>query len=103
MSVRIPRGAAVSPILASANRDETQFAEPDRFDIGRTPNKHLGFGFGVHYCVGAPLARLEAKAVFSTLLKRYPRLELAASPSSLTWRKSNSVRGLLSLPVRAHR
>jgi cytochrome P450 PksS len=97
--VDIPRGAQVAPILASANRDETHFEEPDRLDIGRQQNKHVAFGFGVHYCVGAPLARLEGKAAFAAIVKRYPDIHLAVPPSSLEWRRSQSVRGLTKLPL----
>jgi cytochrome P450 PksS len=99
--VRIPRGASVAPLLGAANRDDAHFADPDRFDIARTPNKHVAFGFGPHYCLGAPLARLETKAAFTSILRRYPHLELATTREQLTWRRSLSVRGLLSLPLRA--
>src|SRR5262249_17652785 len=61
----------VIPWIASANRDPAQFREPDRFDIGRTPNPHLAFGHGIHFCLGAPLARLEAKIALGMLLERY--------------------------------
>jgi len=68
--VRIPAGAMVMPWTASANRDSTQFPDPDRFDIAREPNRHLGFGHGIHFCVGAPLARLEAGVVLPMMLEQ---------------------------------
>lgn len=81
----------------SANRDEDVFADPFRFDVGRTPNKHLAFGFGVHYCLGAMLARMEMKALFGALLPRLEHVELAGEPQ-LT--RSTFVSGLKHLPIR---
>lgn len=74
--VTIPAGDRVVPLLASANRDETQFADPDRFIVGREPNRHVAFGLGIHYCLGAPLARLEGEIAITTLLKRVRRIEV---------------------------
>ncbi len=68
--VTIPRGEMVFAVLASANRDERQFPSPDSLDITREPNKHLSFGLGAHFCLGAPLARLEGQIAISTLLRR---------------------------------
>jgi cytochrome P450 len=76
--VRIPAGQIVMPWLAAANRDERVFTEPHRFDIHRKPNPHLTFGHGIHFCLGAPLARLEARVALRLLLERYRDLEVAA-------------------------
>ena len=81
--VTIPRGAMVAPLLGAANRDPAVFANPDEFDIARTPNKHLGFGQGIHYCLGAPLARLETRLALKNLLARFPELRLAVAPEAL--------------------
>lgn len=97
--VTIPRGGPVVAALASANRDERQFPDPDRLDLERSPNKHLAFGFGAHYCVGAPLARLEARIAFLALLERFPDLRLAVPREKVRWRQSMSLRGLESLPL----
>lgn len=96
---RIPRGALVFAVLASANRDETQFTRPDDLDLSRTPNRHLAFGLGAHYCVGAPLARLEAQIALSSLVTRFPEMRLATSPGALQWRSLLLLRGLEALPV----
>jgi cytochrome P450 len=82
---------------ASANRDETAFAAPDRLDLDRAPNDHLAFGYGEHYCLGAHLARLELKIMFEELLERLPDLALAAPISRL---RSNLVAGIKQMPVR---
>ncbi len=76
--VRIPAGQVVLPWLAAANRDGRVFAEPHRFDLHRRPNPHLAFGHGVHFCLGAPLARLEARVALRTLLERYRDIAVAA-------------------------
>ncbi len=96
----IARGDAVSLVLAAADRDPAQFVDPDRFEITRTPNRHLGFGQGIHYCLGAPLARLEGQIAIQTLLQRYPRLHLAVPADQLRWRTIPILRGLHHLPVR---
>ena len=98
--VTIPRGALVLAAIASANRDETQFDDPDRLDITRENNRHLAFGLGTHFCLGASLARLEGQIAISTLLRRLPHLQLAAPVESLRWRATPVVRGLETLPVR---
>jgi cytochrome P450 len=95
----IPAGEAVLVSLASADRDPDQFRDPDVLDLHRGPG-HLAFGFGIHHCLGAPLARLEGDVAFRTLLARFPDLALAAEPEDLTWRSSMLMRGLTRLPVR---
>ncbi len=97
--VTIPKGEMVLAVLASANRDPQYFAEPDRLDLARENNKHLAFGLGVHYCVGAPLARLEGQIAIQTLAARLPNLHLAAPQQKLRWRPGLTVRGLEALPV----
>jgi len=97
--VTIPRGGLVYAVLASANRDPRQFPDPDTLDLAREPNKHLAFGLGIHYCLGAPLARLEGEIAISTLLRRAPGLRLSVAPEALRWRRGLVLRGLESLPV----
>lgn len=94
---RIGKGQLVNMILGSANRDPEQFSEPDRFDITRDEGRHVGFGLGIHFCVGAPLARLEGQIAFTTLLRRFPRLQLVAD--TLEWQEHPTFRGVKSLPV----
>ncbi|WP_239655772.1 cytochrome P450, partial [Streptomyces sp. M10] len=86
-------------VLAAADRDPERFACPDRLDLARTDNQHLGYGHGIHYCIGAPLARLEGKAALATLLTRLPDLRLGAAPDDLRWRGGLIMRGLRTLPV----
>lgn len=93
---RIMPGQIVHLLLAAANRDPAHFPEPDRLDIRRTPNKHLSFGYSHHFCLGAPLARLEAQIAIQTLLRRFPGLRLLAEPE---FRENFVLRGLKSLPV----
>jgi cytochrome P450 PksS len=98
-SVTIRRGEMVSAVLGSANRDESQFGDPDTFDITRDPNRHLSFGQGAHFCLGAPLARMEAQIALTTLFDRFPGLRLAQPVEALRWRKVLPLRGLEALPI----
>jgi cytochrome P450 len=86
--------------LSSANRDPSRYAEPDRLDLGRDSSGHLAFGHGIHYCLGAPLARLEAEVAFGGLLERFGSMTLAVPADSLRWRPSTLIHGLEALPVR---
>jgi cytochrome P450 len=95
--VRIPEGHKVAALLGAANRDPEVFAAPDRFVVDRSPNPHLAFGAGIHFCLGAPLARLELQSSLPALLRRYPRLE-AAAPA--TRRPTFVLRGYEAVPVR---
>ena len=96
---RIPRGSVVLLLLASANRDEAVFDQPDRLDIERSPNRHLGFGFGAHYCLGAQLARIEGRIAIEQLVRRFPGMKLAVPRERLRWRDTVAVRGLERLPI----
>lgn len=96
---RIPKGSTVIVGIASANRDEAVFKNADQFNVTRSPNRHIAFGMGIHYCLGAPLARLEAKIAFTVLLTRFPRLKLAVPSDQLVWQGAPSMRGLESLPL----
>jgi cytochrome P450 len=97
--VTIPRGEMVFAVIASANRDERQFADADTLDVTREPNKHLAFGLGPHFCLGAPLARLEGQIAINTLLRRVPDMRLCVAPDVPRWRRGLLLRGLESLPV----
>ncbi|MEU0185383.1 cytochrome P450 [Streptomyces sp. NPDC001902] len=92
----IPRGSEVALLFGSANRDPERFPDPDRLDLSRADNPHITFGAGIHYCLGAPLARIELAASFTALLRRAPRLELAAEPA---WNEGYVIRGLRELRV----
>ncbi|WPB79165.1 cytochrome P450 [Archangium violaceum] len=98
--VTIPRGDLVFAVLASANRDERQFKDPNTLDLGREPNKHVSFGLGIHYCLGAPLARLEGQIALQTLVNRFPNLRLSKPAESLKWRTGVLMRGPKQLPVK---
>ncbi|QKV93578.1 cytochrome P450 [Streptomyces sp. NA02950] len=90
----IPRGSEVAVLFGSANRDPARFDRPDTLDLSRADNPHLSFGAGIHYCLGAPLARLELKASFGALLRKAPRLRLVREPE---WRPGFVIRGLTEL------
>lgn len=93
----IRRGDFVNLGLGAANRDPAQFPEPDTLDIERTPNRHLAFGYGPHFCLGAALARMEGEIVFATLTRRFPNMTLDAG--EWTWQDNPTFRGVQSLPV----
>jgi cytochrome P450 len=101
--VLIGRGDAVFVALSGANRDPARFGDPEGLDLGRDSSGHLAFGHGIHYCVGAPLARLEAEIAFTGLLERFSGIRLAVPPESLRWRPSSLIHSLESLPVRLDR
>ncbi|MEZ4676890.1 MAG: cytochrome P450 [Caldilineaceae bacterium] len=96
---QLRRGDAVAVVLAGANRDETHFAHANQLDLQREDNRHLAFGYGIHYCVGAPLARMEGRIALNTLLQRLPGLRLAAPVETLHWRFNPILRGMQQLPV----
>ena len=93
----IRKGDLVNSIIGSANRDPQRFSNPDCFDVTRNEGRHLGFGLGIHFCIGAPLVRLEAEIVFETILRRFPRISLGTE--TLEWQEHPIFRGLKSLPV----
>jgi cytochrome P450 len=97
--VTIPANEQVHVVLAATGRDPNRFAGPDEFDVSRADNRHLGFGYGIHFCLGAPLARLEAEIAFRSLLTRFPDLRLAVPPSDLHWNNRMVLRSLCQLPV----
>jgi cytochrome P450 len=95
--ITIPRGAIVAPLLAAANRDPEAFPDPDRFDITREGRGHVTFGHGIHFCVGAPLTRMEGRIAFGELLRRLPSFSRA--PGKVAWNPSFGLRGLQALPL----
>ena len=99
--VTIPAGGQVIISLAAANRDGTHFPESEEFDVARRDNRHLAFGHGIHFCLGAPLARLEGNIAFTTLLQRFPDIRLAVPSEDLHWGHGDGLvlRGLTELPV----
>jgi cytochrome P450 len=94
---QIEKGQLVCFSFAAANRDPEQFESPNQLDIARKPNRHLAFGHGLHYCVGAALARLEGQIAINSILRSLPKLELANE--KLEWHRNFTLRGLKSLPV----
>jgi len=99
----IRKGERVMPFLGAANRDPRQFPEPDRLDLERSPNKHLAFGFGPHFCLGAPLARLEASIAFRALAGRFPFMQLEGDSGDLVWRHHTSNRSPVMLTIALNR
>ncbi|HYH50532.1 MAG TPA: cytochrome P450 [Acidimicrobiia bacterium] len=97
--VDIPAHEQVLVVLAAADRDPGHFADPDRLDIGRPDNRHIAFGHGVHFCLGAPLARLEGEIAFTSLLRRFPALRPAVPLDEVHWTYRLVLRGLDALPV----
>jgi cytochrome P450 len=95
----IPRGSVVWIALGSANRDETVYPMADRLDVAREPHPHLAFGHGIHYCLGAPLARLEGRIAFEGLLDRLTDITLGIDPAEITFRFSPFIHGVNSLPI----
>jgi pimeloyl-[acyl-carrier protein] synthase len=96
---QIPAGALALMIVAAANRDPAQFKDPQKFDITRDPNEHVAFGEGIHFCIGAPLARMEARITFEAMLERFPRLRLKDPAMKPVYKGSYFLRGLESLPL----
>ena len=96
---QLARGDLVIAVVGSANRDEARFQHAGELDLHRAENKHVGFGRGPHFCLGAPLARLETEIALTTLLRRLPGLRLDIAPDELYWRPIPIFRSLASLPV----
>ena len=96
--VTVPKGDPMALVLGAANRDPERFPDPDRLDVGRADIQHLSFGGGIHYCLGAALARVEAHVAFAALVDRLPGLQLSIDEPE--WRATFVLRGLTSLPVR---
>jgi cytochrome P450 len=86
-------------ILAAANRDPAQFEDPDRFDITRAPRDHVALGEGIHFCIGAPLARMEGAIAINAMLERFPRLRLQDPTAPVTYKGSYFLRGLATLTM----
>lgn len=93
----IAKGEMVMPFIGAADRDPAQFPDPDRLDITRADNRHIAFGWGIHFCLGAPLARVEGQLAIGSLVRRFPKLALATEKPE--YRQSLTLRGLASLPV----
>jgi cytochrome P450 len=96
----IRKGQAVMAVMAAANRDPERFPDPERFDVARTDNRHLAFGYAAHFCFGAALARVEGQEAFEAIVRRLRSVEL--QPGTLVWRNNLGLRGLTALPVKFH-
>ncbi|HXM22669.1 MAG TPA: cytochrome P450 [Terriglobales bacterium] len=94
---QIRKRQAIIAVMGAANRDPERFPDPDRLDLRRKDNRHVAFGFGAHFCFGAPLARIEGQIAFATILQRLKNLQLKSGP--ITWRENLGLRGLAALPV----
>jgi cytochrome P450 len=94
----IPRGAKVRLMIGAANRDPRRFENPDQFDILRSPNRHVGFGAGIHQCIGLLLARVEASVAIGALMQRFPKLERLSKETR--WTKGTKFRGLTEFVVK---
>jgi cytochrome P450 len=97
--VLIPEGSLVDVLIGAANRDTTAFSRANTLDVGRDEGRHVAFGHGIHYCVGAPLARLEGQIALGTLLRRFPDMRLNCAVEELRWKPGGPLNGLASLPV----
>jgi cytochrome P450 len=97
--VTIPAGEVVMPLFATANRDASVFSDPDRFDVDRAPASHLGFGGGMHHCLGAQLARVELQEALRGLIARLPGLAVAVPPAELRFKPGMAIHNLRELPV----
>jgi cytochrome P450 len=98
LGAQVRAGEMLLVLIGAAHRDAAHFANPDAFDIARTPNRHMGFGYGIHFCLGAPLARIEAPEVFDALFAVLPEMALDES-APLQWREDIALRGVLALPI----
>ncbi|MGB1287364.1 MAG: cytochrome P450, partial [Aggregatilineales bacterium] len=98
--VMIPQGDVVLPSLLAANRDPQKFENPNVFDITRQTNPHIAFGHGIHFCLGAPLARMEGRTAMRMLLSRFPDINLAVNADELHWNDNILIHGMSALPVR---
>jgi len=94
---QIKKRQAVMAVMAAANRDPERFPDPDRLDLTRQDNRHVAFGYGAHYCFGAPLARVEGQIAFEEMVRFFPKWSL--KPGPLVWRTNLGLRGLTSLPI----
>jgi len=98
-AVTIPKGSHVLLVLAAANHDSSYVHSPEELNVAHGDSHHMAFGLGIHFCLGAPLARLEGEIAFATLLRRLPDMRLAISPDDVYWRSTLTLRGLSALPI----